>query len=89
MMRNTGQLIGTVDEKKFVTAYLYNQKTNSVTTRQYALATTATVTSTSAWADIIKLPAGNTYQDSIKSYDLQAAFDNSGRSPSGNHQLCL
>ncbi len=66
-----GQLIGTVDEKKFVTAYLYNQKTNSVTTRQYALATTATVTSTSAWADIIKLPAGNTYQDSIKSYDLQ------------------
>ncbi|EOQ75796.1 RHS repeat protein, partial [Acinetobacter lactucae] len=65
------QLIGTVDDKKFVTAYLYNQKTNSVTTRQYALATTATVSSTSAWADIIKLPAGNTYQDSIKSYDLQ------------------
>ena len=66
-----GQLIGTVDEKKFVTAYLYNQKTNSVTTRQYALATTATVASTSVWTDIIKLPAGNTYQDSIKSYDLQ------------------
>ncbi|MGE9759299.1 hypothetical protein ACQP6U_18140, partial [Acinetobacter baumannii] len=66
-----GQLIGTVDEKKFVTAYLYNQKTNSVTTRQYALATTATVSSTSAWADIIKLPADNTYQDTIKSYDLQ------------------
>nr|WP_269511821.1 hypothetical protein [Acinetobacter baumannii] len=66
-----GQLIGTVDEKKFVTAYLYNQKTNSVTTRQYALATTATVSSTSAWADIIKLPADNTYQDTTKSYDLQ------------------
>ncbi|MFV5643105.1 hypothetical protein VXQ81_19930, partial [Acinetobacter oleivorans] len=66
-----GQLIGTVDEKKFVTAYLYNQKTNSVTTRQYALATTATVASTSVWTDIIKLPAGNTYQDSTKSYDLQ------------------
>ncbi|MBJ8481282.1 RHS repeat protein, partial [Acinetobacter pittii] len=66
-----GQLIGTVDEKKFVTAYLYNQKTNSVTTRQYALATTATVSSTSVWADIIKLPADNTYQDSTKSYDLQ------------------
>ncbi|HDJ7843259.1 TPA: RHS repeat protein, partial [Acinetobacter baumannii] len=66
-----GQLIGTVDEKKFVTAYLYNQKTNSVTTRQYALATTATVSNTSAWADIIKLPADNTYQDTTKSYDLQ------------------
>ncbi|MBP2606224.1 YD repeat-containing protein, partial [Acinetobacter calcoaceticus] len=70
-----GQLIGTVDEKKFVTAYLYNQKTNSVTTRQYALSTAEVklnVTNFMIWADFINsLSSLSTYQDSIKSYDLQ------------------
>ncbi|MDQ9890734.1 RHS repeat domain-containing protein, partial [Acinetobacter pittii] len=70
-----GQLIGTVDEKKFVTAYLYNQKTNSVTTRQYALSTAEVklnVTNFMIWADFINsLSSLSTYQDSTKSYDLQ------------------
>ncbi|NUF11021.1 RHS repeat protein, partial [Acinetobacter oleivorans] len=70
-----GQLIGTVDDKKFVTAYLYNQKTNSITTRQYALSTAEVklnVTNFMIWADFINsLSSLSTYQDSIKSYDLQ------------------
>lgn len=67
-----GKLVGSIDEKNFITTSIYDEKNNSVTTRQYAAATTATISSSMVWSDFIAaIPVTNTYQDTIKYYDNQ------------------
>ncbi|MHA3081857.1 LysM peptidoglycan-binding domain-containing protein [Acinetobacter sp. ANC 5383] len=67
-----GKLVGSIDEKNFVTASIYDEKNNTVTTRQYSVATTASISNNMVWADFIAaIPASNTYQESIKYYDNQ------------------
>ncbi|MDR7017863.1 hypothetical protein, partial [Acinetobacter sp. 3657] len=67
-----GNLIGSIDEKKFITAYFYDEVNNTVTTRQYSTATTVAVSSNTVWADFIAaIPVSNTYQETIKYYDNQ------------------
>ncbi|MBC9229227.1 LysM peptidoglycan-binding domain-containing protein [bacterium SPL81] len=66
------KLIGSIDEKNFITAYIYDEKNNTVTTRQYSAATTSTISNSMVWADFIAvIPTANTYQESIKYYDNQ------------------
>lgn len=66
------KLIGSIDEKNFITAYIYDELNNTVTTRQYSTANSAAITSNTVWADfIVKIPVTNTYQESVKYYDNQ------------------
>lgn len=66
------KLIGSIDEKNFITAYIYDEKNNTVTTRQYSAAATTTANMNTVWADFIAvIPAMNSYQESIKYYDNQ------------------
>lgn len=67
-----GKLVGSIDEKNFITASIYDEKNNTVTTRQYVAATTAAISSSMIWPDFIAaIPVTNTYQDTIKYYDNQ------------------
>ncbi|USA47471.1 DUF3990 domain-containing protein [Acinetobacter sp. C26M] len=66
------KLVGSIDEKNFITAYIYDEKNNTVTTRQYTEATTVSITNFMVWTDFIAaIPATNSYQESIKYYDNQ------------------
>ncbi|USA45404.1 DNA/RNA non-specific endonuclease [Acinetobacter sp. C26M] len=66
------KLVGSIDEKNFITAYIYDEKNNTVTTRQYSAAATTTANMNTVWADFIAaIPATNSYQESIKYYDNQ------------------
>ncbi|MDR7016995.1 hypothetical protein, partial [Acinetobacter sp. 3657] len=65
-------LIGSIDDNKFITAYIYNQENNTVTTRRYTSPATTSVTLFTVWNDFISsIPASNTYQETIKYYDNQ------------------